>query len=186
MSLTEKDINEWDSTNTYEVKFMGKGKTEKGINAGMGVGLGFIFAGIFTFNLHLFFTTDPLLIQKIFGVAFSLIGIGGMLLELGKGADKDYLQDVGVAIVIFVPVFIIFLAIEIVWLKIFFAILVNMSLIFVGVAFGKTFLSDEGSFKVDGRKLATTLIALLTIIGALISALNAFMENAPNLLGRFF
>ncbi len=164
---------------------MEKSKAEKGINVGMGVGLGFMFAGIFTFNVHLFFATGPHLIQKIFAVAFSLIGIGGMLQELGKGANKDYLQDVGVAIVISVPTFITFIAIEIVWLKIIFAVLVNITLIFVGMAFGKTFLSDEGSFKVDGRKVGKTLIALLATIGALISALNAFMENAPNLLGRF-
>lgn len=164
---------------------MENSKTKEGINVGMGVGLGFIFAGIFTFNVHLFFTTSPHLIQIIFAVAFSLIGIGGMLLELGKGSEKDYLQDVGVAIVIFVPIFITFFALELVWLKILLAGLVNISLIFVGMAFGKAFLSDEGSFRFNGKKVVKTLIALVTTIGVLISALNALMENAPNLLGRF-
>lgn len=166
-----------------EVIFLEKGKV--GINVGMGVGLGFIFAGIYTFNLHLFFAADPLLIQNIFGIAFSLIGIAGMLFEIGKGAGKDHFKDIGVATILFVPVFIVFLAIELVWLKIVFAVLVNICLIFVGVAFGKTFFSDEGSVKVDGRMLAKTLIALLTTIGAAISAVNAFIETGPTFLDKF-
>lgn len=160
-------------------------KEKEEINVGMGVGLGFIFAGIFTLNLNLFFAVEPHLLQKIFGIILSLIGATGMLIEIGKDTEKKYLQDIGIAIILFVPIFIIFLVLEIVWLKIFFAALVNVSLIFVGLALGKTFFSDKGSFKLDGKKIIRFIVALLTIVGALISALNAFIEGAPNLLNWF-
>ncbi len=159
---------------------------KKEMNSGMGVGLGFILAGIFTFNLHLFLGINPILIQKIFGVVFSLIGVAGMLLELGKEEDKDYLKDISAAIILFVPIFSIFLALEILWLKIVFAVLVNICLIFVGMAFGRTFLSDDGSFRIDTKKLGKTIIALLATIGAVISAINAFVEKLPNFLDRLF
>jgi len=155
------------------------------IGGGMGVGLGFALAGIFTFNVHFFFGIEPVMVQKIFGLLFSTVGVGGMLIEMSKKEGKGFFADIGVVTILFVPIFVIFLVIQIIWLKVLFAVLVNLSLIFVGLAFGRSVLTEDGSFRINMKAFPRFFIALLSTIAVIISAISTLMEKIPSLLKIF-
>lgn len=154
---------------------------KRGIEHGMGVGLGFILAGIYTLNLHLFLDIELFSVHKIVGGFLSLVGLAVMLNELGEKRELWYLKAISASVVLSAPVFYLFLIVEIIWVKVILVILVNLCLILVGIAIGETFLSKDGSFKVNIRKVSKVLVALLTTIGAILS----FAEKLPNFINWF-
>ena len=103
------------------------------IGSNVGVGLGFTLMGIFISNMHIFFGTNSIFILSIFGTIFSIFGISGMLISISKGKDLDFFNDLAVAVILFVPIFLSFIFIKIFWLKVMLAILSSISFIFVGL-----------------------------------------------------
>lgn len=159
-------------------------KIDKKIDMGsdIGIGLGFALLGIYILNIHYFFGTAPFLIQKILGVVFAVVGIGGMLMSLSKKSGLAFFKDIGVAIILFVPLFIGFILINICWLKIIFAVLVGFSLIFVGSAIGRSLLREDGSLRINLKSLPRFIIVLLSMLAAIFSALATFTEKGNIIL----
>jgi hypothetical protein len=152
------------------------------IGADIGVGLGFTLVGIFILNIHYFFGTSPFLLQKISGIGFSILGIGAMFISLSRKEGFNFFNDVGVAIILFVPLFILFIFTNLLWLKIIFAILVGFSLIFVGMAIGRSLLKEDGSLRINLKSLPRLIIVLLSTLAALFSALATFAEKGRTIL----
>lgn len=152
------------------------------IGADIGIGLGFTLLGIFILNIHYFFNISPCLLQKIFGIGFSILGIVGMLISLSKKGGFDFLNDVGIAIILFVPFFVLFIFIDFLWPKIIFAILVGFSLIFVGVAIGRSLLRKDGSLRINLKSLPRFIIILLSTLAAVLSALVTLTEKGDIIL----
>jgi len=155
------------------------------IGGGIGVGLGFALAGIFTLKVHFFFGIEPIMVQIILGLLVSAIGVGGMLIEMSKKEGKRFFADIGIVTILFVPIFATFLMIQIIWLKVLFAVLVNLSLIFVGLAFGRSVLTEDGSFRINMKAFPRFFIALLSTIAVIVSAISTLMEKIPSLLKIF-
>jgi len=119
------------------------------INKGFGIGVGLVLSGIFMLNIPYFFTnissfSNALL--DIFGVAFFIIGILGVLIELGKKEGNAWLDDFGIGVFIFLSVFIPFILIHNSIIKSIFALLSILGFIFLGYALGTSFLDDDGGF----------------------------------------
>lgn len=157
-------------------------KKEFDIGADIGIGLGFTLLGIFIFNIHYFFNVSPLLFQKILGSAFSILGIGGMCISLSKKKENSFFKDIGVAIIIFVPFLLLLIFTDITWLKIIFAIFVGVSLLFVGMATGRSLLREDGSFRINFKSFPRFIIVLLSTVAAIFSALTTFTEKSPKVL----
>jgi hypothetical protein len=83
------------------------------VGGNVGVGLGFTLMGIFITNIHIFFGTHSILILSIFGIIFSIFGISGMLISISKGKDLDFFNDLAVSVILFVPILLSFIFIEI-------------------------------------------------------------------------
>jgi len=147
------------------------------IGSNVGVGLGFTLMGIFISNMHIFFGTNSIFILSIFGTIFSIFGISGMLISISKGKDLDFFNDLAVAVILFVPIFLSFIFIKIFWLKVMLAILSSISFIFVGLGIGRTFFKEDGSLRMNFHKWPRSILVLFTTLLATISALSSFLEQ---------
>lgn len=152
------------------------------IGGNVGIGLGFALMGIFITNVHIFFGTHSILILSIFGTIFSIFGVSGMLISISEGKDLDFFNDLAVAVILFVPIFLFFIFIKIFWLKVIFAVLSSISFIFVGIGIGKTFFREDGSLRMNFRKWPKSILVLLTTLLATISALSSFLEKNGSIL----
>lgn len=152
------------------------------IGKDIGIGLGFALVGIFILNIHYFFNVSPFLLQKILGAGFSIFGITAMLISVSKKEGLNFLGDIGVAFLLFVPLFVLFIFIDILWLKIILAVLVGFSLIFVGMATGRSLLKEDGSLRINLKSLPKFIIILLTTLAAILSALGTFAEKGQTIL----
>lgn len=163
---------------------MAKKKKKKNIDIGsdIGIGLGLALLGIYILNIHYFFGTAPFLVQKILGIVFAVVGIGGMLMSLSKKSELAFFKDIGAAIIFFVPFFIGFIFINIYWLKIIFAVIVGFSLILVGLATGRSLLREDGSLRINLKSLPRFIIVLLSTLAAIFSALATLSEKSNIIL----
>ena len=160
---------------------------KKGFDMGadIGIGLGLTLVGIFILNIHYFFSVSPFVLQKILGLGFSILGIGGMCMSLSKKGEGNFFKDIGVAIILFVPSLLLFIFTSILWLKIIFAILVGFSLIFVGMATGRSLLREDGSFRINLKSLPRFVIVFSSTLAAILSVLVAFAEKSQIILDLF-
>ncbi len=147
------------------------------LGSDIGVGLGFTLMGIFVINVHTSFGVVLVIPLEVIGIGLSILGVAGMLISVSKKDGSDFFKDLGVAILFFVPAFLTYIFSPFFWLKIVSAFLTAITLIFVGMAMGRSLFKEDGSFRMDFRALPRLIVILLTTSAAVLSALSSLSDN---------